>query len=161
MTTEPTTADRLRETLRIPTKTNVLKLAESNVAKLRADRAALKATLSPVLTRFRKDGLPSDKAEIAALTGQIDAIEIAYGQALDERTKRREAFGVTVLAEVAAPAAEYQAEVARLLRELDDLATIAVEYAMAASVNGLPVRRVIDGAPAFLQGVRRLRQIAG
>ncbi|MFD1986819.1 hypothetical protein ACFSOZ_30770 [Mesorhizobium newzealandense] len=149
-------ADSIREALKLPAKSNVLKLAESEVDRVRTRRAELREQIHAAANA----GGASNKAIFSSLTAELEAFERgAARKAFEERTRRREEFSKRAMTETAAAVAEYREEMNRLLDEMEALNSAAVELLAASNANGLESLSTVRASLPLAQVLRTVRQL--
>ncbi|ESZ68169.1 hypothetical protein X727_23095 [Mesorhizobium sp. L103C119B0] len=147
--------DRLCESLVLPPKPNLLKLAESGVEQVRTKRAELKADIHAAVL----SGGSENKGLVQKLTAELEALELGAGRkAFEERTRRREEFSKSAMAKLGSAVAQYRQEMNRLIDEMEALNSAAVELMATSNANGIePLSGVRASLPVANQ-IRHLRQ---
>ncbi|MER9723126.1 MULTISPECIES: hypothetical protein [unclassified Mesorhizobium] len=153
--TETTAADRLRESLQLPAKPNILKLAEAGVDRIRTQRADRLNEIQAFAS-----GTSTNKAHAAQLRVELEAFDQGDGKkAFEERSRRREAFGKAAMAELGPAVAEYRQEINQMIDEMEALNALVLELLAASNANGIEAITGIRASLPLSHVIRRLRQI--
>jgi hypothetical protein len=99
--------------------------------------------------------------EVKRLSTVHAEMETKVGQARAQVTAEREKIAVTVLEDLAGPAAVYRELLLDVLALLDDLTGIATALDSSATANGTPAPRLIGRARELAALMRSMRVIAG
>ncbi|MEI9417567.1 hypothetical protein [Mesorhizobium sp. Cs1321R2N1] len=151
--------ERFRERLALPSKSNLLRLAEQNYVRLRADRQAVMDRIAALAVEARKPHSVVDHRQLAALQAERDAFSKPLAAASAERDRRRREHSDKVRQAQGDAVAEYVAAINDRLDELEELIGVGSSVNVEALADGIELHTVVGRTPAMLDGIYHLRRI--
>ncbi|RUX97162.1 MULTISPECIES: hypothetical protein [unclassified Mesorhizobium] len=154
-----TPIERFRDRLALPAKSNLLRLAEQNYVRLRADRQAVTDRIAAMAIKAREPHATVDQRQMATLQAELDAFSKPLAAARSEQDRRRREHSQRVREQQGGTIAEFVAAINQRLDELEELVGVGSSANVEALADGIELHGAIGRTPAMHDAIYHLRRI--